>query len=313
MLRHIKLFSILGVVSFLIGFSGLVFSPLLGQDTNTSHSQGRVFSWPVNTHLKLRISSTFGESRLDHFHNGLDIAGKNLKVYPMVDGVALWKTEAIHKPGEIPFGGGKTIIVDSGEHWTGFMHLDSITPIPQDANIKRENALGRSGDTGHSGGAHLHFFIYEKKTRKIFNPLLLLESNSLYKNSTAPRVTAYGIKLPDRFTQLNIKRSFRMSQDYPIYAKLVDSATGRERWGVYKIDVYKNENMDKPIRSIVFDYIQYRNGQWQTSGGLPFNEVYFENWYRFGTGFKKSGKLIWVASGYQGPFKKEIIQLDITD
>jgi len=310
-MRHLikLLFAFIAIASF----SGLVVGALFSQSANSSLNQNKIFSWPVNTQLKLRISSTFGESRLDHFHNGLDIAGKNLKVSSMADGVVLWKTEAIHKPGEIPFGGGKTIIVDSGEHWAGFMHLNSIERLPQDAKVKQGSLIGRSGDTGHSGGAHLHFFLYEKNTQKIYNPLLVLESNSLYKNTTAPRVKGYGVKLPDQFTQLNIKRSFRMSQDYPLYGKIVDSATGRERWGVYKIDVFYNEKMDKPARSIVFDYIHYQNGKWQTSGGLFFNEVYFENWYRFGTGFKKAGKLIWVASGYQGPVKQEIIELNITD
>ena len=35
---------------------------------------------------KIRITSTFGEFRTDHFHNGVDFGGSKMEIYPMADG-----------------------------------------------------------------------------------------------------------------------------------------------------------------------------------------------------------------------------------
>lgn len=66
-------------------------------------------NWPVRSSKELQISSTFGESRFDHFHNGLDIPGENLKVYPVKEGEICWHHTAFTYPNELPFGGEKRL------------------------------------------------------------------------------------------------------------------------------------------------------------------------------------------------------------
>ena len=55
----------------------------------------RRLNWPVSDKIKNGISSTFGESRNDHFHGGIDIPGENLPVLPVYKGVAIrWTATA---------------------------------------------------------------------------------------------------------------------------------------------------------------------------------------------------------------------------
>ena len=85
-------------------------------------------------------------------------------------------TQARSLPGELPFGGGKTILVEHGDTWSGYMHLSDIEPqIYKNSMVKDSESLGISGNTGHSGGAHLHFFIFQPEKNIMYNPLLILD------------------------------------------------------------------------------------------------------------------------------------------
>ena len=70
--------------------------------------------WPVEKDKKYQISSTFGESRLDHFHNGIDLPGEGSKVLAPKDGRVLYRINSEFTPGEMPYGGGNTLILDHG-------------------------------------------------------------------------------------------------------------------------------------------------------------------------------------------------------
>lgn len=267
--------------------------------------------WPVQSGKNYFISSTFGESRLDHFHNGLDIAGKGFKITPVgANSRVLWKTEAAGKPGEIPFGGGKTLILDHGDYWSGYMHLMQISEQLNEAHVTGETTLGLAGDTGHSGGAHLHFFVYTPHDGKMHNPLPYLPKEH-YQNNTAPSISGYGVKLPDKFVEVDLSRPVIMSQDFPIYGRLQDSSSGRERWGVYYFETYLNEYEDLPVMSVVFDYIRLKEGRWLSSGELPFEEIYHKNWYNLGSGFSKTKKLRIKTGGYDAPSYTRQVDLTI--
>ena len=65
------------------------------------------FEWPVEKDKKYQISSTFGESRIDHFHNGIDLPGEGSKVLAPKDGRVLYRMNSEFTPGEMPYGGGQ--------------------------------------------------------------------------------------------------------------------------------------------------------------------------------------------------------------
>jgi hypothetical protein len=278
-----------------------------------TEESGFQIQWPVDTKKTFTISSTFGESRIDHFHNGVDIVGKGIGVYPVLKGRVLWKTSATFRPGDIPFGGGKTVVIDHNGLWSGYMHLMQISArLDTNPEVTTDDSIGRSGDTGHSGGAHLHFFIYDPTGHKMLNPLPYLVSG-VYKNNDPPVCEGYGIVIQNEFLNIDVDKSFRMSKDFPIYAKIINSGVGREKWGIYTFESYADEEMKTPVQQLVFNYIVFKNNRWMTSNGKIFEDVYFENWLNIGGGFKKTKKIIWKAAGYLGPEAKESIDLNIKD
>ncbi|APZ47094.1 peptidase M23 [Polaribacter reichenbachii] len=138
------------------------------------------------------LSGSFGELRSNHFHAGLDIKtqGKEgLKVFAAADGyVSRIKVQQ--------FGYGKAIYVTHPNGFTTvYGHLskfnDEIEAYVKSVQYKKEDyntgnlflkedkfplqkgdLLAYSGDTGGSGGPHLHFEIRNTASENIINPLL---------------------------------------------------------------------------------------------------------------------------------------------
>ena len=140
--------------------------------------------------IPLILSGTFGELRTNHFHSGLDIKTKQregLKVYDIADGyVSRIKVQN--------FGYGKAVYITHPNGYTSvYGHLQSyapkieayikalqyknesyeveIFPTADELVLTKGEVIAYSGNTGGSGGPHLHFEIRDKQERTI-NPLL---------------------------------------------------------------------------------------------------------------------------------------------
>lgn len=141
--------------------------------------------------IPIVLSGTFGELRSNHFHSGLDIKtqGKEgLPVFAIADGyVSRIKVQQ--------FGYGKAIYITHPNGYTSvYGHLskfnDEIEAYVKGIQYKKENyetgnifpkknkfilkkgeIFAYSGDTGGSGGPHLHFEIRDSKTEKTINPM----------------------------------------------------------------------------------------------------------------------------------------------
>lgn len=276
-----------------------------------------VLSWPVPPQHISRISSTFGESRLDHFHNGVDIPGKGLPIFPLAGGRIIYQTSGVAKEGELPFGGGATIIMDHNDYWSGYMHLqeDTLPRLTADASYSQEisvqQTLGLSGDSGHSGGAHLHFFIYDANHERMYNPIPYLPQ-TVFQDHLPPRINSFLVKLPDKVSQVDVEKSFTLSQDFPILASLDDQGTNPyDRWGVYFLKVYNQEKESVPIKEVKFDYLTFKNGKWLTSDFSTFEDIYFLNYYVLGNRFRDSKVLRIESGGLSGPSFKKTYSLQI--
>ncbi|WP_243456781.1 M23 family metallopeptidase [Polaribacter batillariae] len=139
------------------------------------------------------FAGTFGELRSNHFHSGVDIKtqGKEgLKIFAAADGY-------VSRIKVAQFGFGKALyITHSNGFTTVYAHLSKyageIEEYVKSIQYKKENyqtgniflkegkfpvkkgeLVAFSGDTGGSGGPHLHFEIRDTKTENIINPMFL--------------------------------------------------------------------------------------------------------------------------------------------
>ena len=139
--------------------------------------------------IPLLLSGTFGELRSNHFHSGIDFRTQQkegFNVIAVADGyVSRIKIST--------FGYGKAIYITHPNGYTSvYGHLlkaspkidaylkkqhyalesfeIDIFPKPEDLIVKQGEIIALSGNTGGSGGPHLHFEYRDTKTEKIINP-----------------------------------------------------------------------------------------------------------------------------------------------
>ncbi len=147
------------------------------------------FRSPLN--IPLNLSGNFGEFRSNHFHTGIDIktqGREGLPVFACEDGF-------VSRIKISPFGYGNALYIDhSNGYTTVYAHLQSyndtiaqfidtahyhlekssvdLYPNPNELRLSKGDIIGFSGNSGSSGGPHLHFEIRQTETEFPMNPLL---------------------------------------------------------------------------------------------------------------------------------------------
>ncbi len=158
---------------------------LLGQSIQYPQDE---FISPLD--IPLFLSGNFGELRSNHFHAGLDIKTQGVegkKVYAIADGY-------ISRIKVSPYGYGNAIYVTHPNGYTSVYghlkkfndkiqahvkakqyHQESFSiqlfPSPFEFQVKQGEIIAYSGNTGGSGGPHLHFEIRDTKSEHPINPL----------------------------------------------------------------------------------------------------------------------------------------------
>lgn len=170
--------------------------------------------------IPLVLSGSFAELRSTHFHGGLDIKTQlreGLKVYAAAEGY-ISRIKISH------YGYGKAIyITHPNGYTTVYGHLQQFSkrleeyikfcqydresyevevfPHDQELLIAPDEIIAYSGNTGSSGGPHLHFEIRDNLERPM-NPLLFgLE----VKDTTKPYVTGIFAYPKDKYATINGK------------------------------------------------------------------------------------------------------------
>ncbi|WP_160160548.1 M23 family metallopeptidase [Thermaurantimonas aggregans] len=140
--------------------------------------------------IPLQLSGSFGELRTNHFHGGLDLRTGGMegkRVLAAADGY-------VARISISPYGYGKALYI---QHPNGYMtvyaHLQRFSPIieqyvrqeqfkresfevdlypqPWVLSVKKGELIALSGNTGSSGGPHLHFEIRDQGGERALNPL----------------------------------------------------------------------------------------------------------------------------------------------
>ena len=151
------------------------------------------------------LSGSYGEVRKNHFHSGIDIRtdgaiGK--PVYAVADGY-------VSRINISPYGFGKAIYIQHpGGYTTVYGHLNAYageiatwarnqqyknesfpldTEVPKDVlKVKKGDIIAYSGNSGASGGPHLHFEIRDGATQEPLDPLAF---GIKWADNTDPRIT----------------------------------------------------------------------------------------------------------------------------
>ncbi len=162
---------------------------LIGMVGFAQHATYSGYRSPLD--IPLNLSGNFGEFRSNHFHSGIDIktqGREGLSVYAIASGkVSRVKISA--------YGYGNAIYIDHPDGNTSvYAHLGKLSPKidafvkaaqyeleswevdlypgPNELLVDSSEVIGWSGNSGSSGGPHLHFEIRQTDTEFPLNPLL---------------------------------------------------------------------------------------------------------------------------------------------
>ena len=167
----------------------LIFSILFHSSLTDIPKDKTIFISPLK--IPEFLSSNFGELRTDHFHSGLDIKTQSVtgkEVVATSDGY-------IYRIGVSPVGFGNSLFIRHPSGYsTVYGHLERFAPeiekyvrnkqyeqksfaivlwpMKNEFSVKQGDLIAWSGNSGGSGGPHLHYEIRKSEDEKPINPLL---------------------------------------------------------------------------------------------------------------------------------------------
>ena len=172
-------------------------------------SQMGYFKWPLD--IDVNLTGNYGELRPNHFHAGFDFSTNNkinypvkvaadgyisrIKVSPVGYGKALYVT---HPNGKVTVYGHMTNYAEKinryvkEEQYRAESFDIELFPKPDQFEVKAGEVIGFSGNSGSSGGPHLHFEIRDEKTEVPLNPALYYPLNDTEK-PVLERVALYNL------------------------------------------------------------------------------------------------------------------------
>ncbi|MFM9987708.1 M23 family metallopeptidase [Flavobacterium sp.] len=218
------------------------------------------FSSPLD--IPLAIAGSFGELRPNHFHSGIDFRTQKKEGFPVYA-----TADGFISRIKISTGGyGKSIYIDhpngyttvyghlqraaagiqsvlNAEHYSKKSYEIEIFPKPNEIPIKKGDLIAYSGNTGSSGGPHLHFEVRDTKTEKIINPLFFGYDSS-FIDTKAPQITEILVYPLSDSSQVNgspnpVAISISLQKDGTYLASKI-VARGKIGFGINAYDISDN-------------------------------------------------------------------------
>ncbi|PRP67096.1 M23 family metallopeptidase [Nonlabens agnitus] len=200
-----------------------------GESQTTKELPQDYFHHPLD--IKLILSGTFGELRSNHFHSGLDIK-TNQRTGANVHAAAAGYVSRIKIE---HYGYGKALYVTHPNGYTTvYAHLEKFSPrieeyvkarqyaqesyeiqlYPDDLELRvdQDEIIAYSGNSGGSGGPHLHFEIRDGAARPM-NPMLFGIDIPDSRNPLVKQVKAYPL---DAESTVNGKNEAQLLRVVPL-------------------------------------------------------------------------------------------------
>ena len=283
--------------------------------------------------IPMDLSGNFGELRTNHFHSGFDFRTQQregLNVYAVADGY-------ISRIKISTYGYGRAIYISHPNGYTTvYGHLQSTSDKidafikkeqyktqsfevemffkPNEIPVKKGEIIALSGNTGSSGGPHLHFEFRDTKTEKSINPYFF-GFDKMMKDTKKPKISSLYVYPIDENSVVNqSKRSLPINlslQKDGTYLSEKVLAKGKIGFGVQSVDLF-----DKSYFSFGLYKVQsFLNGNMSFKcefDSCAFDEQSYMNaymdYYKFKTTKVKVQKLFMKT-----PFPLSIIQTNKTN
>lgn len=265
--------------------------------------------------IPIHPSGTFGELRTNHFHSGLDFRTEQregLPVYAAADGY-------VSRIRVSSYGYGTALYIDHPNGYTTlYAHLQKYSPKidayvrakqyekksfdielflkPGELTVTKGELIGSSGNSGGSGGPHLHFEYRDTKSEWVINPLLFgldkkmedtkaptisglmvypLADNAAVNESDKPMLV--GLKLQKDGTYLAEKLYAKGKVGFSINTS--DKSTGSiGNNGIYKVETFYNGS---PGFSYTFSTFAFNESRYIN------NFIDYPRYYNTGQRFQK--------------------------
>jgi len=267
--------------------------------------------------IPIFLAGNFGELRPNHFHAGIDIKTQGrtgLPVYAAADGF-------ISRIAISPSGYGNVLYIDHPNGTTTiYGHLESFSQqicdyirkiqyekeqfaidqiVPERIfSVKKGELIAGSGNSGSSGGPHLHFEIRRTKEEIILNPLMF---NIPVKDKIRPIIQALmvypvsddacvaGKQMLQRFEVLKVGNGYKLktNQTISVYGKIgfgiqsVDLLDGSpNKCGIYAIKLSIDNQLIYSFKMDNFglDETKYVNSQMDYALAIRSGQRIYRTW-----------------------------------
>lgn len=215
-----------------------------------------------------KVTATFGDSRDDHFHTGVDLAATDQDVRTIFGAELVFYNKNRNR--SIPYGNGNFVILQNLKKKlrVNYSHLKDGTFSDKKINYKKNEKIAVNGNTGHSTGPHLHLEVEDIANDKLLNPIAFLN----IKDTISPRVEdVYFI------TKENEKISLVKSNKLKRGGKMFISCMDRINNSNYEATPYKitviTDGKEKGV--LTFDYLKKTDDDYTLSNtSRKFEDIY---------------------------------------